>query len=70
MDIEKNSQEIIRVHQTDYKGHDLVDIRVYYQDGNDWKPTRKGVTFKTEMLDDVLKALTQLKENITQKAVK
>jgi hypothetical protein len=47
-----------------------VDVRVYYQDGNDWKPTRKGVTFKTEMLDDVLKALTQLKENITEKAVK
>jgi hypothetical protein len=70
VDIQKNTQEIIRVHQTDYKGHDLVDIRVYYQDGNDWKPTKKGITFKRELLDDVLKALTQLSESITEKSVK
>jgi wobble nucleotide-excising tRNase len=47
-----------------------VDIRVYYQDGNDWKPTKKGITFKRELLDDVLKALTQLSESITEKSVK
>jgi len=70
VDIQKNTQEIIRVHQTDYKGHDLVDVRVYYQDGNDWKPTKKGITFKRELLDDVLKALTQLSESITEKSVK
>jgi hypothetical protein len=70
MDIDKNTQEIIRVQPTKFKGYDLVDIRVFYRDGDELKPTKKGITFKRELLDDVLKALTQLKENITEKAVK
>lgn len=70
MDVQKNTQETIRVHQTEYKGHDLVDIRVYYRDGNDdLKPTRKGITFKRELLDEILEALNQLKENITEESV-
>lgn len=68
MDVEKNGQETIRIHRTEYKGHDLVDIRVYYRDGNDeLQPTRKGITFKRELLDDVIKALNHLRESMTEK---
>jgi len=70
MDIDKNTQEIIRVQPTKFKGYDLVDIRVFYRDGDELKPTKKGITFKREMLTDVLKALTQLSESITEKSVK
>jgi hypothetical protein len=58
--IEKNKREQIRIERGEYKGYDLVSIRVFYLDGEDWKPTRKGITFKAELLPEVIRALSQL----------
>jgi hypothetical protein len=58
--LEKNARELLQVARTTYEGHKLVDVRVYAksQDG-DPKPTKKGVTFKASMLDELIAALTQ-----------
>ncbi len=62
--IEKNKREQIRIERTEYKGYDLVSIRVYYDDGEDWKPTRKGITFKTELLPKILRALMEVSKEL------
>lgn len=57
-EIDKNSLEKIRIQRTNYKGKDLLDIRVFYEAENgEWKPTKKGITFKVELLEDIISAL-------------
>jgi hypothetical protein len=56
--IHKNSMEQLRVSLTTYKGHHLLDARTYFEDDRgEWRPTKKGLTVKVEMLSDILKAL-------------
>ena len=33
-EVRKNSIEVIRVIETEFKGHRFVDVRVYYEDEN------------------------------------
>ncbi len=57
--ISKNSVEQIWVELSEYMGKDLLGVRTYYhdQDTNQWRPTRKGVTVKVELLPELLAAL-------------
>jgi len=61
-EIQKNTLEKIRIEKREYKGREFVDIRTYYLDGNEWKPTQKGVTFKPDRLKEVVRALKSLEE--------
>ena len=65
--IEKNTREEIRIALTKYKGFDLVDLRVFFHTGvldDDPKPTKKGITFKTEVLPEVIEGLEEAKNEI------
>jgi hypothetical protein len=43
-EIQKNSTEKIRVSIESYKGHEFIDVRVYYEDDTgEWRPTKKGI---------------------------
>jgi hypothetical protein len=56
----KNSKERIRISFTEYKGMKLLEIRCYYQasDGSgEWKPSPKGISFRVEQLDEIMKGL-------------
>jgi hypothetical protein len=61
----KNSREIVRAGHTEYQGHKLVYLRVFYNAGSDekpeWRPTRKGITISEELLNEVIKAVNSLK---------
>lgn len=60
--IPKNSREEIRIYRSNYIGHDLVNIRVFYRDiDGTYKPTRKGIAVKVELIDDLLEALKEFK---------
>ena len=61
-EISKNTQEKIRVEKREYKGREFIDIRTYYLDGNEWKPTQKGVTFRPDQLKEIIEALEGEKE--------
>ena len=64
-ELQKNTLDVIRIQKTKYKGHDLVDVRVYVEDKNGEKiPTRKGITFKVDLLDEVISALEEIKEGV------
>ena len=62
-EVNKNSKEKIRCLFKTYKGKQLFDIRVYYEnDEGTWLPTKKGVCFTVDILNDL--------SNIVQNAVK
>lgn len=62
VDIPKNQREFYRLSETQYKGKDLIDLRVYFRtsDKPDGFPTRKGVSIPVERLKPVFEALESL----------
>ncbi len=62
-ELEKSPTEKIIIEDSEYKGHQLVSLRIYFlADEDEWRPTKKGVTFKREQLDEVLEALQKIKD--------
>jgi hypothetical protein len=59
--ISKSAREEIRISLTEYKGHDLLDVRVFaepYEDkGQDSVATRKGISCKISLLPQLIAAL-------------
>lgn len=67
IDIARNDLEIVRVEKREFKGHEFVDIRIYYQDeSGEWKPTKKGVTINPDKIDELVEALKKEKEVIIE----
>ncbi len=61
-EIERNPTEKLIIEDTEYKGHQLVTLRIYFlSKEEEWLPTKKGVTFKREQFDEVLDALNKIK---------
>jgi len=65
-EIPKNSREVLRVSRTTFKGHDLLDVRVFYLDPtgvDEPKPTKKGLTLSlntwAELLPVIQDAVTE-----------
>lgn len=62
-EVQKNTQEKIRVEKREYKGREFVDVRTYYlDDSGEWKPSPKGVTFRPDQLEEIIEALEGVKE--------
>ena len=58
--IQKNTREEIRIERTEFKGHDLKYIRVFYDDGTgDKRPGEQGIAIRTELLPDLFDALCE-----------
>jgi hypothetical protein len=60
--------EEVRVSLTEFKGKELIDLRVYYQpeDGEEKRPTKKGITISPEKFPELKKAILAL-EKVLQK---
>lgn len=59
-EIPKSKSEKIVVQHTVFKDHALVDVRVFYDAGKlepEWKPTRKGLSLRPELLPELIVAL-------------
>lgn len=65
----KNATEEVRVSLTEYKGHRLVDLRVYYvsPDGEP-VPTKKGLTMSVELYPDLRHSILKLAEALEKQA--
>jgi hypothetical protein len=57
--IPKNARETILVSLDKFKGVDLLDVRVFFEDDGDLKPTRKGIALKVEKLPELIEVLTK-----------
>ena len=61
--IEKNALEQIRVGFSEFRRKTYLDVRVYAEfDGEtEHKPTKKGVSLRPDMLDEMIAALQEAK---------
>ena len=57
--IPKNSKEQIEISLTTFKGHELVDVRIFTNDGTKHVATRKGVTIAVRRLPELIQGLQQ-----------
>ncbi|MEM8802899.1 MAG: transcriptional coactivator p15/PC4 family protein [Pseudomonadota bacterium] len=59
--INKNSREQIRVSLDDFRGHQLVNMRVWYDAGEgEMRPGKQGLALRSELLPHLINALEQL----------
>jgi len=63
-EIQKNTLEKIRIQRTNFNGHELIDIRVYYESNTgEWKPTKKGIAFSLSLANEVINGITEESKN-------
>ncbi len=62
--VDKNSRERIEVRAAEYQGHQYIDIRTYWKGKDDapWRPSKKGVTLKPELVADLIAVLKKAAE--------
>lgn len=61
LEIQKNTREVIRIAREDFRGNDIINLRVFYDaGGGEYRPTKKGVAFSAALLPEILKALGSL----------
>jgi hypothetical protein len=61
-EVDKNASEVIRVQRTRFRGIDLVDCRVWTVPaipGAESKPTKKGLTLRSETWAELIAALRE-----------
>ena len=61
--IRKNGREEIRVTRGDFKGFDVVGVRVWFQDRDtgEMRPGKDGLAFRAELVDEIIEALRAAK---------
>jgi len=61
--VRKNAREEIRVTRCDFKGHDIVGLRVWFEDreSGEMRPGKDGIAFRAELVDDIVEALRAAK---------
>ena len=59
--VSRSDTERIQVSINEYRGKKYLDLRVYYttDDGMNWNPTKKGVTFSPDKLNELKTAIEQ-----------
>lgn len=69
--IDKSLGNRIHIRISEFKDHDYLDIRNYYEDeAGEWKPTRKGIAVPVEFYDELMEGLTAAKDIIDGRAKK
>ena len=64
-EVRKNTREIIKVSDNEYKGNRFVDVRVYYEDKDgEYKRSCKGITLNKHTIDEVIALLKKSAETL------
>ena len=65
VEIDRSPTEKLIIENSEYKGHKLVSLRIYYLSADEeWLPTKKGVTVKVEQFGELMDALDKIKGEI------
>ena len=68
-EIQKNARERIVVSTDNFKGRVVCSIRVYFEPEPDkWAPTKKGITFSSNFLPDIIEALRTAHRGLDENA--
>ncbi len=64
--IPRSATEEIHIQINEYKGKQYLDLRVYYttDDGINWNPTKKGVTFPPDKLEELKQAVEEAQKEL------
>ncbi len=62
--VEKNTRERIEIRAAEYEGHPYIDVRTYWRtrDDEEWKPSKKGVTLRPELVGELIAALKKVED--------
>ena len=65
-EIQKNKREKIIISINEYSGHKYVDLRIHYTDGEsaEYRPTKKGITIKPNISQQVIDAIFEASNQI------
>jgi hypothetical protein len=72
-DIQRNSNEIIRIEVSEFKGRELINVRIWYQAIDSasgdvvYKPTQKGVTLNINEFAELKDGIDKLDNYIKDK---
>lgn len=63
--IEKNKTESIKLSLNEFKGKELLDIRVFYHDKKDdiYKPSKKGISIPVDKSEEFIEKLNTILED-------
>ncbi|RMF94368.1 MAG: transcriptional coactivator p15 [Nitrospinota bacterium] len=65
---EKNAAEQIYVSLREYRGHQLIDVRTYYQtEEGEWRPTKKGVSISVDLFPELKQAIVNLEKRLRER---
>ena len=62
-EFQKNDRgEMVRIVREDYKGTDLVNVRVWYRaDNGEMRPSKAGIAINGSQIDQLIEALQAVK---------
>lgn len=70
-DIQRNNSEIIRVEISEFKGKELINLRIWFQamesGGVTYKPTQKGVALSIDKFNELKEAIEKIEEYLHDK---
>jgi len=71
-DIERNNKEIIRIEISEFKGMELINLRIWYQALDDkgnmtYKPTQKGIALNITKYKELKEGIEKIEEYIKDK---
>lgn len=55
--IKKNAREELRISIDEFKGQTLCNLRIWYEDGNEYHPGKQGLALRLALLPDLIAAL-------------
>lgn len=67
IEIQKNIREVIRVSASEYEGHNFIDLRIWYDDDGEMKPTKKGISFNPSKAEEVIEGILKVTEETNWK---
>jgi hypothetical protein len=60
LDVTNNKRLILSIGE--YRGAERIDLRQYVKAGSEYIPTKSGINFNAEWLDDFLKMVEKLRD--------
>jgi len=59
-EFDRNDRERVRVGINEYRGHDYIDLRVYYEKEGSYHPSKKGLTIPKDLYPALLEGVVDL----------
>lgn len=71
-DIERNNKEIMRIEISEFKGRELINLRIWYQAIDDkgdiiYKPSQKGIALNISKYEELKEGIDKIGEYLQDK---